>query len=181
MGHCSITLNLERVNNRLIDHADQLAAIRDQLTQLDIEFRSFISTIFPIVIERLYEENEEDKVKLIINGFEHIVDNSLNDEHLILTYYDILKELRLAEIKRLMEHTIEFDKWSQPAYKGPVSLVFSDQTLDEMALRQYIDNKLEKNGLIHPLIESSAPSPKCRINRFGKNFLTFFATEKYLS
>jgi hypothetical protein len=86
----------------------------------------------------LFEEHEDAKINLILNGFENIFIEQNSNESVIINFYDMLRSLRYLDLKRLFylagltEETINFVQGS-----------------DVHGLIRNIDRRLENNGLLN--------------------------------
>lgn len=103
--------------------------------------------IMPIILDNILREEEEKKIKIIINGFESIVEN-LTKKDIILTYYDILRGLRAIDLEvfAMIKQANDFEKIENNEY-----------------VCKYIFNKLEQYNLIsifNPSLISNSDSWK---------------------
>jgi hypothetical protein len=150
--------------------------------------------VFPLIIKQIYEEEEDSKIPIIINGFEYTVDEAFEEMEKVFHFFDVLAELRVSDILRL------FNKYV-PGYNRPRPtnnvLGFRDETPEVMeelhereSLNNYIDNKLERLGLVYTEEEDlvaflvnpnnryrSRRKPSPRLTAFGGRFVKFFRKE----
>lgn len=63
------------------------------------EIKLLTHKIFPLVWDYSADEVQTEKVKMIVNGFEYIVEQKLLDQERVLELYDTLKTLRVNDIK----------------------------------------------------------------------------------
>ncbi|MFK4474899.1 hypothetical protein ABH897_004667 [Paenibacillus sp. RC73] len=126
--------------------------------------------IFPIIFSDLFEEHEDAKINLILNGFENIFIEQNSNESVIINFYDMLRSLRYLDLKRLFylagltEETIAFVQGS-----------------DVHGLIRNIDRRLENNGLLNIKktlkdiggSDSDKDRKDVEISLYGKKFLKF--------
>lgn len=131
--------------------------------------------IFPVVFADLMEEHEDAKINLILTGFENVFIEENKNESIIISWYDVLRNLRYADIKRFYYFA---------------SISDCDDTNidnDEEAHLRYIDAKLEKIGLIKIKqrygglmgIESDNSRDSVIITKFGYSFINFITEKEY--
>lgn len=127
-------------NKRLLN---RLNSIESKVDEMRIEMNKetnhekieFIQNFaFPLFLQKLLEEDEELKLKYLINAIKRVVKGTnLNESHLILVF-DILDQLRSLEIDYL------------------ISLIEESSFIEEENLSsnmiKYIESKLERLGLI---------------------------------
>lgn len=97
------------------------------------------------------EEHQEKKVEFILDGFEYVVDEKIREEAYIISYYDVLRELRIEDLKRLLEYTRKFKQGiGKEISKNRKELSYTDKDLyyKEASYRRHIDYKLESKWLI---------------------------------
>lgn len=101
-------------------HANQHRKINRALKELDSQIHSikikleanddstiFKEEIFPIIIKKIMDEPQEDKIKIIIDGFEQTIDKNISKEDVVFHFYDVLEELRIADIVFLCDNYLE--------------------------------------------------------------------------
>ncbi|WP_025785682.1 hypothetical protein [Sporosarcina sp. D27] len=126
----------KRLINRLNSIECKIDEMRTEiLNETNQEKFEFIQNFaFPLFLQKLLEEDEELKIKYLINGITRVVKGTnLNESHLILVF-DILDQLRSIEIGYL------------------ISLIEESSFIEEENLSsnmiKYIESKLEKLGLL---------------------------------
>lgn len=146
---------INRLWKRLKEHEIMLNRIGDKVYRLDDPMKDMIqTTLFPYILDDLIEENQNQKVEFILNGLEYIVDEEIREESYIISFYDVLRDLRVDDIKRLLEYTIYFRiNLENEVYQKRKTLergTEAEQGLyyKEESYRLHIDNKLEAKGLI---------------------------------
>jgi len=147
------TFKLRRFDKRIKNNEAQLNRINQKLVLLDDPIKEMIqNTIFPYILDDLIEEHQEKKVAFILNGFEYIVDEKISEESYIISYYDVLRELRIEDIKRLLEYTVEYlmsDLYSEEMHNRQTLRFKNPERFNkEESYRTHIDYKLESKGII---------------------------------
>ena len=123
----------------------QISEINSKLAEMSIEQGILIKEhIFPIVLDNIENESEEEKIKYIINGFISSINNNITDLDLVLSYYDIFNKLRMIDIRILIE-LYEENKKTVRGYMEEM-----DRTIktEYEAAEAYIVKKLESMSLI---------------------------------
>ncbi|WP_338447752.1 hypothetical protein R4Z09_16010 [Niallia oryzisoli] len=130
----------------------------------------------PLIFNNIIEEDQEEKVRILTNGFESIIHDSMYEEDRLYQYYDVFKNLRKTEIARLQQIYNEENQ-------DQVTFTMGNFSFDGISI-DYIDNKLERQGLIRSqlIIDGGDFSdlnyeperPKKHITQFGKDFIKFF-------
>ncbi|WP_271814156.1 hypothetical protein [Clostridium beijerinckii] len=163
------------IMSTLDEFKDRINKIEEQLKNMEgNEFDFVKNTAFPIMADFIIDEPQEEKIKFIVNGIESIVTYRITDEDLILTYFDVLHDLRVIDIKELLDIN-NFKSESNQVY------VSSSQINESEAVRKHIYKKLEKYDLIlvTRLIgevegdEFTISKNRAKISSFGKNFIRF--------
>lgn len=136
----------ERMMSQAIDELkNQIMEINNSLKEMKESQIFFVSEkLFPIVLDNIENESEEDKIKYIINGFISSINNDITELDLILSYYDIINELRMIDIRILID-LYEENKKTVRGYMEEM-----DRTIktEYEAVEAYIVKKLESLGLI---------------------------------
>lgn len=70
------------------------------LSEHDTEF--FAEKVGVPVFEKIMQDQEDDKAEFLLLGFENYVKNNIKDEDLIILYFDLLTDLRVFDLKRLV-------------------------------------------------------------------------------
>ncbi|WP_257150500.1 hypothetical protein [Bacillus cereus] len=67
-------------------------------------------------------DEQAEKIKIILDGFEYIIDNDILDFNEIFHYYDVLAEMRLSEIVHLTEnYVVPMEMMKNPGkYRLPI-------------------------------------------------------------
>ncbi|MGR9632822.1 hypothetical protein ACU82A_00785 [Bacillus cereus] len=94
---------INRLKKRLEDHQERIIAIEDKIQRLDKTFNEFLKEkAFPIILEDIMNDAQDEKVNFLLNGFENIIDQEIKDENRIIAYCDVLRELRVDDIKKIV-------------------------------------------------------------------------------
>lgn len=85
----------------------KVESIQSNLESKTNEQKEQIDRLFQYVLDSAIDEQQEEKIKYMVNGFVQITDHDFVSEDFVLTYYDVLKELRVVDISvlRLMNST----------------------------------------------------------------------------
>ncbi|MGA6580838.1 hypothetical protein [Providencia sp. NPDC089923] len=150
---------INEINNRINSEVNQETVNRVQ------------NFAFPIFLQKLLEEDEDQKIKYLVNSIHTIINKqTLNESHLVLIF-DILDELRCIEIEYLISLVEE-----KP--------FLENETISRNIVK-FIEIKLERMGLIEmadsvkftpaPKKEtiSMVYSDKTKITELGREFISF--------
>ncbi|MEC0211366.1 hypothetical protein P4H70_20715 [Paenibacillus ehimensis] len=100
IGKLLMHVKLNRFERRLKENEEQIERI-GRLASSSVLSSEYISErIFPIVLSDLIEEHEDAKINLILTGYENVFINEKNEESLVIHYFDTLRNLRYADIRR---------------------------------------------------------------------------------
>lgn len=131
-----------RAQRNISKFKEELSKMEDMEIKNEREIEYIKNMLIPIVLDNVENETQTEKIKLIVNGVESTVaDKNLMFEDITFIYYDILKELRILDIKLLLK-----------IYKnGNGNKISKDGKFietDEEAFDKYIVNKLKDKTLI---------------------------------
>lgn len=135
----------------------------------------------PLIIKNIIQEEQEEKIKILVNGFESIVYDSMYEEDYLYEYYDVLKSLRKKDIARMLQ-LYNDEVHNQETYN------IGNFEFDGTSV-EYIDNKLLKLGLREVAIIDGGtwgalPEEDTTINEifteFGERFMKFFRNRKIM-
>ncbi|MFF5993721.1 hypothetical protein AAGS61_03050 [Lysinibacillus sp. KU-BSD001] len=87
---------------RIEEHEEKIKKIFLSIPEDKFEF--IFTKVTPLVFEKIIKDHEDDKVDLLLNGFENCVENDVTDYDEILYYFDMISSLRVYEIKRLFSY-----------------------------------------------------------------------------
>lgn len=191
---------IRKLKKRLDKVEPELRALKSKIEAS--EFETFYKQeLFPLFLNYIYDEDEDEKVKIYINGFEYTIDEGIAELETIFHYYDVLAELRVSDIVRLYAQYIpkrheklqlklnlaDVGKYqSDPKYR--------DEWNEKEDIIRYIDNKLIRLGLViidkHDGVKDLAKAVNSPIRRtirrdteykltpFGSRFVNFFSEKK---
>ncbi|MEK4237520.1 hypothetical protein [Paenibacillus sp. FSL H7-0714] len=191
-----LQLRLKRVEGRLSSLSYLMIEQDNKLLDEFIRKKAF-----PVILDELFEEHEEEKIDLIINGLEYTYKNEVREESKMLAYFDVLREMRVDEIKKLLEFSREYLINFRPS----IDLQLFDRDDKEGRAKHrenqgystYIENHLAKLGLLDASNEiqraveimfkqlndpnNNPIIPKTgkliidkKLTQFGENFIKFF-------
>ncbi|MEC0282337.1 hypothetical protein [Terribacillus saccharophilus] len=135
-------------------HNKQLDRIQEKIERKANEV-FYKQEVFPLVLKKLLNEDQIEKAPIIINGFEYIVDEDIDEIHTIYHFYDVLEELRLADIRHLsIEYAPDYgfnnryDRMERIA--DSMRLMLEDREGYDMQqdFISYTNNKLHRLGLL---------------------------------
>ena len=67
-----------KLKNRVTKAENQLTEIKEKIEEKENSVY-YKQEIFPLIVQKLSREIEDEKVTVIIDGFEHVVDETLHD------------------------------------------------------------------------------------------------------
>src|SRR5690606_35955950 len=88
-GEMFQSYRITKLEKRMKKNETQLEVIKDKVESSRNEV-FYKSEVFPLIVNQIMNEDEDQKVKVIIDGFEHTVDNDLYEIEKIYHYYDVL-------------------------------------------------------------------------------------------
>lgn len=150
--------------------------------------------VFPVILKQMIQEPQEDKIKLIIDGFEYLIEKNITDLDMIYLYYDVLHSLRDADIIFMTNNFINFHDNQTESSK---SLRMENDI--QMNINFYITNKLVNLGLVILKVDKNPVTyeelkkgnnrnvgyesavkfdiGKYELTPFGESFINFFVSE----
>lgn len=72
--------------------------INANLEKKSDEQRKKLEILFQYLLDYVIDEKQEEKIELMVNGFVKVTEVENPSEDFVLTYYDVLQELRLVDI-----------------------------------------------------------------------------------
>lgn len=162
-----------KLQKRMTSNEQQLLRLKEKVETSENEV-FYKQEIFPLIVKSLMEDDEDLKAKVIIDGFEYVIDNDLHNIERIYHYYDVLSELRYGDIMVL----VTFPPYNPANYSFSEkrSNVFlsssntSKELSEEEAIQRYQKNKLVRLGLLSDGLEQ-------HLTDFGTRFIKFFTVE----
>ncbi|MGH0593621.1 hypothetical protein ACQVPY_15185 [Bacillus pretiosus] len=129
------------MKKRLEDHQERIIAIEDKIQRLDKTFNEFLKEkAFPIILEDIMNDAQDEKVNFLLNGFENIIDQEIKDENRIIAYCDVLRELRVDDIKKLLTYTDTYKR----NRKLELKIDLLDPSASEEETQKYYENQAYK-------------------------------------
>jgi hypothetical protein len=182
IGSIWTSFKINRLKKRLDTVEPELRDIKKKIDKKENDI-FYKQELFPLILKHLYEEDEDSKINIYINGFEYTIDEGIEEMEKLYHFYDVLAELRISDIMRLIEYC-------RPVYYGDkideeyevdeeYEISPKDDISERLTLESYIDNKLLKLGLIS-LHEDENLELWQKIyypTEFGKKFVEFFAED----
>lgn len=164
----NILLALDELNKRVSNIENHLK----RLNENEIEFIKH--RVFPEIFDFIINEQQEEKIEFIVNGLENIIIYKLNDEDLILTYLDVLHEIRMFDIRELIN--INNNK-----IESMEDTKESTDINETEAVYKHIYLKLQKYNLVtFPQLvdelggdEFTISRNRLKVSVFGRNFINF--------
>lgn len=150
--------------NSLKEHIEKIEAKLNEYEPNEI--RILKDDIFPLIFDYSSDEVQKEKIKMIINGFEYIVDKKLLDQDKILELYDVLKNLRLKEINcfvKLQENSYDLE-----------------DHLDQISIKRLFDNYIISVPANYALIDGEPTNyskKDIKVTNFGQRFYYFIKRE----
>lgn len=109
--------NITAFAEELYSNIDKL---RENLETKNVEQKKKIDQLYNFVMDYVMDEQQEEKIQYMVNGFVKITNHEKVSDDFILTYYDVLKELRMVDISvlRLMYNSrYVFDEDSNETFQ----------------------------------------------------------------
>lgn len=188
IGKVLQSYQLMKLQKRMTINEHQLQVIKGKIEKSGKEV-FYKQEVFPLIVKKLMEEDEDEKAKVIIDGFEHLIDEGLKEIEKIYHYYDVLSDLRYSDIMVFVQGYMPYEmrnttelrinlKFASPEEMG------SAEYKEKQSINSYQTNKLERLGLIKTIAfstsddEDDITKQDTPITNFGKQFLMFFALEE---
>src|SRR5699024_4849258 len=124
--------NMRKVTEEL--HS-KLNEVHSNLESKTLEQREQIDELFQYVLDAAMDEQQEEKIKYMVNGFLNITEHDSISEDFVLTYYDVLKELRIIDISVLR-------------------LMYSSRYFFDQESRETFQNVMERHGITYEQYEA---------------------------
>ncbi|XOJ01563.1 hypothetical protein ACMX2M_07470 [Paenibacillus polymyxa] len=142
---------------------------------------------FPIVLDELLAEHEEEKIDLVVNGLEYTYNEEITEVSKILVYFDVLRELRIQELKKLITYSDHYKKhWTTPKLEvslpDPEDREGMKKLNENTGYKAYIDNHLTTLGLTikketTKWYSTETSGYEVVLTDFGEHFIVFFNLE----
>lgn len=79
----------------------KISSLHENLQSKTVEQKEKIDQLYNFVMDYVIDEQQEEKIHYMVNGFVNITNHDHVSDDFILTYYDVLKELRMVDISVL--------------------------------------------------------------------------------
>lgn len=93
-----IERNLKLFSEKLSLRIEEL---QRNFEQLDKEQKEKVDEIFGYITDYVVEEKQQEKIEYMVNGFVKLTEHDQITEDFVLTYYDVLNELRMVDLSTL--------------------------------------------------------------------------------
>ncbi|MBT2636448.1 hypothetical protein [Bacillus sp. ISL-39] len=113
----------------------KIEEIRVNLEHKTIQQKEKIDQLFNYVMDYVIDEQQEEKIQYMVNGFVNITEHEQVSDDFILTYYDVLKELRMVDISVLR-------------------LMYSSRFIFDQEARETFHDVMERHGISYEQYES---------------------------
>lgn len=141
----------------------------------------FRNKYFPMVMDYVIDEPQERKIEYIINGLMSIASVNNLQEDFLLTYYDLLKELRLSDLlvlylnKYIDNKSKYINGKNQFDFKNVRKNFQNKTSLNDIQIN-YIEDKLVSKGLMTKLMYEIDGIEPCynTVTKYGDSFIEFF-------
>ncbi|MGG0465260.1 hypothetical protein [Priestia aryabhattai] len=150
---------------RIKANEEKLIKIFKSISEVEYDF--FVEKIGTLAIQKIILDEQDDKAEYFVLGFENCVNKNLKDEDRIINYFDVISDLRMIDIKRLI-FLYEYLEGKEPEN------VFGS---DISSHTRYVDQKLDRmNLIIKPTfegMESDTVIDQVTITTFALEILDF--------
>lgn len=160
-----------------LEQLNEIAKQSKDIPFKETEIEFIQDKALPFILKNIAEEEQDEKIKILTNGFESVIYDSMYNEDSLYEYYDVLKSLRIKDIARMIQlYNAEFK--DQETYN------IGNFEFDGTSL-EYIDNKLEQLGIRRTVIfddgtwESEIKKEEISsFTDFGQRFIKFFRNRR---
>jgi hypothetical protein len=142
MNHFRFT----KIEKRLEQNEEKINKLIDKIYLKDSVF--YKQEVFPIIFNKLVNEEQDEKVPILLQGFEHILDENIRDLEEIFHFYDVLEEMRISDILHLFELYNPHTNWELKVEELKSALENNDAYQKQKDIERYIKNKLVRLGLL---------------------------------
>src|SRR5699024_3133447 len=109
--------NMKKVTEEL--HS-KLNEVHSNLESKTLEQREQIDELFQYVLDAAMDEQHEEKIKYMVNGFVSITAHDSMSDAFVLIYYAVIKELRIIDssvLRRISSSLYFFDRESRGSFQ----------------------------------------------------------------
>ncbi|KKB35220.1 hypothetical protein [Bacillus thermotolerans] len=192
IGKVYQSYQMMKLQKRMNENEQQLQVLKRKIELSENEI-FYKQEVFPLIVKKLMEDDEDLKAKVIFNGLEHIIDNHLKEIERIYHYYDVLSELRYSDIMIFVEKYMPYEmrRSLELNIKLPSEKEMrSERYREQQAIEKYQITKLIRLGLLEEAIveidggrftddDKGGVKYKTKISSFGRRFLEFFSIEEF--
>ncbi|MEH6957773.1 hypothetical protein [Neobacillus drentensis] len=151
VGKVITSYKIYRLEKRFKNNETRISKIERKIESSSPVITDFIKgKVFPFVLEDLLNEAQDDKIEFILNGFETVIDKKITEEDKIIAYFDVVRELRVDELKTLFNYDHTYFTLLQEKRKSE-SIDYRKE-IESWKLNEgyykYIKSKLSTLGLI---------------------------------
>ena len=190
IGKVYQSYQMMKLQKRMNENEQQLQVLKRKIELSENEI-FYKQEVFPLIVKKLMEDDEDLKAKVIFNGLEHIIDNHLKEIERIYHYYDVLSELRYSDIMIFVEKYMPYEmrRSLELNIKLPSEKEMrSERYREQQAIEKYQITKLIRLGLLEEAIveidgggftdDKGEVKYKTKVSSFGRRFLEFFSIEE---
>lgn len=135
--------NVEKFLEQIVLRQDKLNKKLESLKQEQI--KNFGNTCFGIVADYVPNVKQEEKIDYIVNGFVNLAGVQDIKIDNIMTYYDVLDQLSMLEIRTLKVYYT--NRYMGGNYEDSIDQIMKDYAMDNSQMRM-VKEKLDRLGLV---------------------------------
>jgi bifunctional DNA-binding transcriptional regulator/antitoxin component of YhaV-PrlF toxin-antitoxin module len=149
VGKVITAYKIHRLEKRFKEHETRIKNIQQKIEWLSPELIEFVKgRVFPFVLEDLLNEAQDQKVEFILNGFEVVIEKEFTEEDKIISYFDILRQLRVDELMSLLNYDYEYFRMMEEKRKNIGLSNEADVKKIIDGYYTYINSRLSSFGLV---------------------------------
>ncbi|MGI2298147.1 hypothetical protein [Paenibacillus sp. GXUN7292] len=171
IGKVIQSIKMHRFGLRLKENSRQIEEIQRLLLDTKLDRRFIQERVFPIVLDDLIEDHEDQKIHYILSGLTAILNEYATEESEILLFYDTLRALRIYDLQYLGK----FDMT-----EGTLVAEYTRDFVNVPAIDVGVINKLERLGIIRTQAaflfgddKKDVHEDRLILTTYGKRFLEF--------
>ncbi|MYL54185.1 hypothetical protein GLW08_12640 [Pontibacillus yanchengensis] len=185
VGNLYRKVKMRKFELRIKENYKQVQEIKNKIEQKENAV-FYKQEVFPLIVRHLIEDEEDEKAKVIIDGFQHVVDQDIEELERIYHYYDILEQMRFSDLVYL------FKKYEHQYTGDPATFKVPDyrfrryeESDDERERRDelYDINFYQLNKFARLTLTTEPEHRELQslqageLTRFGVRFFDFFLSE----
>ncbi|GIN96129.1 hypothetical protein J6TS1_19990 [Siminovitchia terrae] len=165
--------NIKQFTNELSLKVEDL---RINLEQKTAEQKEQLDQLLAYILDYVIDEQQEEKIEFMVNGFVQMTEHENITEDFVLTYYDVLKELRLVDISVLRLMYTSFYMYDQANRETYIDVMEKHG----ISLEQYesVRRNLHRRGLLTTKTDLNINDD---LDQIHKTFKELFAYLKKLT